>query len=118
MDNNIEIGPEYLETMFKDPVFDKMLQAKIDANHRFRPVPGKDLRYKRTPWDYLNENGLLTPAKLKMCFVEILERNSKLSSGVRKLIQDIFFYTIQDYHKNQLRYGNKKESGDESTHNE
>lgn len=118
MDNNIEIGSDYLETMFKDPVFDKILQAKIDANYRFRPAPGKHLRYKRTPWDYLNEEGLLTPEKLKRCFVEILERTSKLSSGRRRLIQDIFFYTIQDYHKNRLRYGNKKEGGDESTHNE
>ena len=108
MDNNIEIGPDYLETMFKDPAFDKMLQAKIDANYRFRPNPGKDLRYKRTPWDYLNENGLLTPAKLKRCFVEILERTSKLSSGARKLIQDIFFYIIQDYHKKPTQIWQQK----------
>lgn len=82
-----------------DKAFEASLQNIIDSylkrgsNPETMLKPG--MRYLRSPWDGLNEKGLLTNETLKKEFNLIVDKESKLPSSERNLVRTIVWEALK-----------------------
>jgi hypothetical protein len=74
-----------LNEVIKDTKFNDFLQGQIDV-YNMRPIAGKGLCYKRTPFDRLKDNGLFNVESIRAEFVKIANGESRLSSAERSAI--------------------------------
>ena len=75
------------EEIGKSPELHKYLREFVDRYNKQRLVsPGKDQRYKRTPYDRLKERGLFDSKSLALEFNKILDGKSDLSRAEREAV--------------------------------
>ena len=86
---------------------DRYIQNLIDSyNLTHSKDPGENLRYKRNSIDYLIENDLFNVSSLKREFTKLLNKESNLSSTVRKTIKEIILIAAGNLLEKE--YSNKK----------
>lgn len=75
------------EEIGKSPELHKYLREFVDRYNKQRLVsPGKDQRFKRTPYDRLKERGLFDSKSLALEFNKILDGKSDLSRSEREAV--------------------------------
>ncbi len=75
------------EEIGKSPELHKYLREFVDRYNKQRLVsPGKDQRFKRTPYDRLKERGLFDSKSLALEFNKILDGKSELSRAEREAV--------------------------------
>ena len=75
------------EEIGKSPELHKYLRQFVDRYNKQRLVsPGKDQRFKRTPYDRLKERGLFDSKSLALEFNKILDGKSELSRAEREAV--------------------------------
>lgn len=75
------------EEIGKSPELHKYLRQFVDRDNTQRLVsPGKDQRFKRTPYDRLKERGLFDSKSLALEFNKILDGKSDLSRAEREAV--------------------------------
>jgi transposase-like protein len=79
-----------MKDIIEDSRFNDFLQEQINAYNN-RPSPGKGLRYKRTPFDALKDEGKFNAESIRTEFVRIANRESRLSRAGREAITGIVF---------------------------
>jgi hypothetical protein len=80
--------------VIKDRKFDDFLQVQIDAyNHR--PLPRDGLRYKRTPFDGLNDAGKFNVESIRDEFIKMSEYRSQLPRSQRDAIHTMALSAIR-----------------------
>jgi len=85
-----------IQDIFKDKQFKKFLKAemgKYTSARKVLPLEGK--RWKRTPFDTLNDAGNFNSKYLMAQFPDIVIKKSNLSGSVRQLIENIMNESIR-----------------------
>lgn len=109
-DNNINI-----DVLKKDKDFKNYLYKRLYNYHGLL----NDGKYKRGPWNTLDEMGIFNPYDMLDEFEKIILRVSKLPSRCREFIKDIMVSSYIDY-KNFIQSkedGSKEENRDKDTLN-
>lgn len=112
-DNNINI-----DVLKKDKDFKNCLYKRL-CNYHGLIDPIVDVKYKRGPWNTLDEMGIFNPYDMLDEFEKIILRVSKLPSRCREFIKDIMVSSYIDY-KNFIQSkedGSKEENRDKDTLN-
>lgn len=73
--------------------FAAALQANIDTYNN-RPVPAKGQYYKRIPYDELKQRNMMNVEALRREYIHIMLKESKLSSSLRKAVNDIVYAAL------------------------
>lgn len=87
---------ETLQEIFEDNEFKKMLKAemsKYTSARKTTPPAGK--RWKRKPFDTLNDAGQFTASYLTTQFPDIVLKKSNLSGSIRQLIENVMNESIR-----------------------
>jgi hypothetical protein len=85
-----------LQDIFKDKQFRKFLKAEIEKYTSSRKVlPPEGKRWKRTPFDTLNDAGNFNAKYLVAQFPDIVLKKSNLSGTVRQLIENVMNESIR-----------------------
>jgi hypothetical protein len=79
-----------INEVIEDSKFNDFLNRTINA-YSNRPSPGKGLRYKRTPFDGLKDEGKFNAENIRAEFVKIANRETSLSRSMREAITSIVF---------------------------
>lgn len=82
--NNKDNKPT-LDKVIDSDEFKRLLNNRVQS-YLMRPLPQTGLRYKRTPYDYLIDNGLFTVEGIIGEFRKIVEHKSSMSKSVRDCI--------------------------------
>ena len=90
----------------KDAKFNEFLGYEIESYTKLRPAPEKGYRYRRTPYDSLNDAGLFTVDGIKSEFEKIANRESRLSKNQRDAVVGIVLRTASSV----VTYRKQKES--------
>ncbi len=69
------------------------LQANIDTFNN-RPLPPKGAYYRRTPYDELKKLDMMNVEALRREYIHIMLKESKLSSSLRKAVNDIVYAAL------------------------
>lgn len=112
-DNNINI-----DVLKKDKDFKNYLYKRL-YNYHGLLHPIVDVKYKRGPWNTLDEMGIFNPYDMLDEFEKIILRVSKLPFRCREFIKDIMVLSYIDY-KNFIQSkedGSKEENRDKDTLN-
>lgn len=110
-DNNINI-----DILKKDKDFKNCLYKRLCNYHG---LLNTDVKYKRGPWNTLDEMGIFNPYDMLDEFEKIILRVSKLPSRCREFIKYIMVSSYIDY-KNFIQSkedGSKEENRDKDTLN-
>lgn len=112
-DNNINIDLLKKDRDFKDSLYKQINRYDFVL---VPPLPSTNMRYKRGPWNTLNELGIFNVEDILNEFERIILRSSKLSSKCREFIKDIMVLSYIDYKQNKEN-GSKEENRDKDTLN-
>lgn len=74
-----------IKEALSDVKFNEFLDKDIQS-YKNRPLPPTGMKYNRTPFDALSDKGLLNVESIRMEYVLIRERKSKLSSIQRDAV--------------------------------
>lgn len=72
-----------------DVKFNEYLGYEIEAYTKLRPAPQKGYKWRRTPYDALNEAGLFTVENIKAEFEKVANLESKLPKAQRDAVVNI-----------------------------
>jgi hypothetical protein len=79
-----------VKDIIEDSKFNDFLQGQINA-YNYRPSLGEGLRYRRTPFDRLKDEGKFNVEGIRTEFIKIVNRESRLSHAQRQAITQIVF---------------------------
>ena len=107
-----------IEELIKDERFKSLIHAQIFA-HQNRPVPEKNLRYKRTGMDELIDmtRGGNTDTIIAL-WIDVINKRSNLSRRLRDTLSIMFNHCIQQYFNKYVKDHGKEENGSESSDQE
>ncbi|KAA6303156.1 MAG: hypothetical protein EZS26_000759 [Candidatus Ordinivivax streblomastigis] len=83
-----------VKDIIEDNKFNEFLQKEIDVYNK-RPAPGKGLRYKRTPYDGMKDNGIFNVEGIRAEFVKLANKESRLPRAQKDAISGLVFRVAQ-----------------------
>jgi hypothetical protein len=83
-----------VKDIIEDKKFNEFLQKEIDIYNN-RPAPGKGLRYKRTPYDGMKDNGIFNVEGIRDEFTKLCNKESRLPRAQKDAITSLVISVAQ-----------------------